>query len=174
LEPGVRVEAVVDYPSYSPCIMAGMTGTVICYEPTGAPNWLVQWDGIDCGHDGNGLCGVTPDGTGWFVDPDEIDCLDDECLDDDDCDGVLNDDDLCPTTPEGEIVDPDTGCSIDQLCPCDGPIDSINAWKNHGKYVSCVSKQSGGFVKMGLISTIEKDAIVEEAAESDCGKKKKK
>jgi hypothetical protein len=61
--------------------MAGMTGTFVCYEPTDEPNWLVEWDGIDCGHDGNGLCGVTPDGTGWFVDRENIDCLDDECPD---------------------------------------------------------------------------------------------
>jgi len=171
LEPGVRVEAVVDNPSDSPCIMAGMTGTVVCQvEPPNEPPILVEWDEIDCGHDGNGWCGVTPDGTGWFVDADEIDCLDDECLDDEDCDGVLNDDDLCPMTPAGEIVDPD-GCSIDQLCPCDGPKNRTKAWKNHGKYVSCVGKQSGGFVKMSLISEVEKDAIVAEAAESDCGTK---
>jgi hypothetical protein len=85
---------------------------------------------------------------------------------------VLNDDDLCPMTPAGEIVNPGTGCSIDQLCPCDGPIESIKAWKNHGKYVSCVAKQSEDFVEMSLISEVEKDAIVAEAAESDCGKKK--
>jgi hypothetical protein len=94
-----------------------------------------------------------------------------ECEDDNDCDMVLNDDDLCPMTPEGEIVDPD-GCSLDQLCPCDGPIDSIEAWKNHGKYVSCVSKQSEVFFEMSLISEFEQDAIVDEAAESECGNKK--
>jgi hypothetical protein len=173
LEPGVRVAAVVDYPSNSPCIMAGMTGTVICqYTPSG--RWLVEWDELTCGHNGKDLCGVTPDGTGWYVYAYEIDCLDDECPDDDDCDMVLNDDDLCPMTPEGEIVDPDTGCSIDQLCPCDRPMDSIEAWKNHGKYVSCVSKQSEGFFEMDLISEFEQDAIVSEAAKSECGKKKKK
>ena len=36
-------------------------------------------------------------------------------------------------TLPGEVVD-DTGCSIDELCPCE------NAWKNHGAYVSAVSR----------------------------------
>jgi hypothetical protein len=94
-----------------------------------------------------------------------------ECEDDNDCDMVLNDYDLCPMTLEAEIVDPD-GCSLDQLCPCDGPMDSIKAWRNHGKYVSCVSKQSEGFFEMSLISEFEQDAIVDEAAESECGNKK--
>jgi len=85
---------------------------------------------------------------------------------DDDLDGVTNDDDQCPDTVEGDVVD-ENGCSIDQLCPCE------NAWKNHGKYVSCVSHAAGDFVSAGLIDNNEIGQIVSQAAQSDCGKKKK-
>ena len=47
---------------------------------------------------------------------------------DDDHDGVPNDKEVCPETPAGEVADT-SGCSINQLCPCNGP------WKNHGAYV---------------------------------------
>ena len=55
---------------------------------------------------------------------------------------------------------------IDQLYPCEGP------WKNHGQYVSAVSHAAEDFVTFGLITEAEKDAIVSEAAQSSCGKKK--
>ena len=41
-----------------------------------------------------------------------------------DIDGIPNNDDKCPDSPPGEVVDAD-GCSINQLCLCSGP------WKNH-------------------------------------------
>ncbi len=85
-----------------------------------------------------------------------------------DGDGVANDSDLCADTPLDEIVDPDTGCSIAQLCPCDGPWGTNVSWYSHGKYVSCVAKTSGSFLDTGLITEAEKDAIVSEAAESTC------
>jgi hypothetical protein len=40
-------------------------------------------------------------------------------LDADD-DGVSDYLDACPDTPPGTVVN-DAGCSIEQLCPCDGP-----------------------------------------------------
>jgi hypothetical protein len=87
----------------------------------------------------------------------------DACETDDDGDGVLLDD--CPDTPAGELVN-SSGCSVDQLCPCD------NAWKNHGGYVSCVAHTSEDFMNAGLITEAEKDAIVSEAGGSYCGHKK--
>ena len=48
---------------------------------------------------------------------------------DDDSDGVPEDNDLCPNSSFGEVVDAN-GCGIDQICPCSDP------WKNHGEYVS--------------------------------------
>jgi hypothetical protein len=82
---------------------------------------------------------------------------------DDDGDGVPDSNDLCPGTPDGEVVN-ENGCSIDQLCPCESP------WKNHGQYVSCVAHAAEDFVAAGLITDAEKDAIVPEAGQSSCGK----
>jgi len=84
---------------------------------------------------------------------------------DDDHDGVPNDKDVYPETPAGEVADT-SGCSINQLCPCNGP------WKNHGAYVSCVAHRSDDFVAAGLIPKAERDAIVSNAAPSSCGKEK--
>jgi hypothetical protein len=50
-------------------------------------------------------------------------------------------------------------------CACD------DDWKNHGQYVRCVAQGAGDLVDAGLITEEEKDEIVAEAAESDCGKK---
>jgi len=84
---------------------------------------------------------------------------------DSDGDGVNDDIDQCPDTPEGEVVN-ENGCSIAQLAPCDGD------WKNHGKYVSAVAHAAEDFLAAGLITEEEKDAIVSAAAKSKCGKKK--
>jgi hypothetical protein len=86
---------------------------------------------------------------------------------DEDNDGVTDEDDACPLTPLGSIINTD-GCSIAQLCPADV------TYKNHGKYVSCVSKTAEAFLTEGLISEVEKDATVSEAAKSSVGKKSKK
>ncbi len=82
---------------------------------------------------------------------------------DSDGDGVFDEDDLCPDTSAGEVVNSD-GCSIGQIC---SPEDT---WKNHGGYVSCVAHIAEEFVALGLISEEEKDAIVSEAGQSDVGK----
>ena len=87
----------------------------------------------------------------------------DACDGDLDGDGVPDVADVCLPSEAGEMVDA-TGCSIADLCPCDGD------WKNHGKYVSCVSKAAGDFAKAGLIGRSEKGAITSEAAKSSCGK----
>jgi hypothetical protein len=82
---------------------------------------------------------------------------------DSDGDGVPDDKDVCPGTPAGEVVDA-SGCSINQLCPCEGP------WQNHGQYVSCVDQAAEDFVAAGLITEAKRDAIVSEAAQSSCGR----
>lgn len=84
-----------------------------------------------------------------------------------DCDGVADSLDLCADTTPGAIVDSD-GCSIDQLAPCSGP-QSGGSWKNHGQYVSRVAHVAEAFLAAGLISEEQKDAIVANAARSDCG-----
>src|SRR6185312_10719357 len=49
-----------------------------------------------------------------------------------DLDGVLNEQDLCPGTPLGALVNAN-GCSLEQLCSCQGRFDS------HEAYVDCVT-----------------------------------
>lgn len=86
---------------------------------------------------------------------------------DSDGDGVDDTADQCPGTPSGSLVD-SAGCSgaqnVDAACPCEG------AWKNHGKYVSCVAHASEAELAAGLLTEDEKDAIVSAAGESSCGK----
>ena len=81
---------------------------------------------------------------------------------DDDGDGLPNDRDQCPGTQPGAAVDGD-GCSIEQLCPCNGP------WKNHQEYVKCVKREVLAFFKEGRISQADGHAIVKQAERSDCG-----
>jgi len=87
------------------------------------------------------------------------------CIDDDG-DGVCENtgEDNCPDTIPGADVDA-AGCSIAQHCPCDDP-----AWKNHGKYVACVSNTAESFLDAGLITEAEKEAIISVAGRSECGK----
>jgi hypothetical protein len=71
---GMEVVAAVDHPSGIPCVVTGDRGIIVSGASTG--EILVQWQGKDCGHDGNGN-GVAPQtpnsGQGrWFVDCDEI------------------------------------------------------------------------------------------------------
>jgi hypothetical protein len=99
------------------------------------------------------------------------DGLGDVCDTDDDNDGVPNGADICPYTPPGELVDPNNGCSLDQLAPCDGPRGTEDAWRNHGQYVSTLAKFANDFVYMGLLTDEEKSEIVSAAARSSCGKK---
>jgi hypothetical protein len=42
-------------------------------------------------------------------------------------------------------------------------------WKNHGQYVSSVAKAAESFVAQGLISEAQAEAIVSQAAQSNCG-----
>jgi hypothetical protein len=88
---------------------------------------------------------------------------------DSDLDGVPNNVDACPGTAAGTTVDA-TGCSIDQLCPCEGPFGSAGSWTNHGQYVSCVAHTAESFLAQGLITAAEKDATVSAAGRSSCGK----
>jgi len=100
------------------------------------------------------------------------DGLGDACDPDVDDDGVLNANDICAATPPEILVDPGNGCSIEQLCPCDGPRGTNQAWKNHGKYVSCNAHATESFLDLGLITAEEKGELVSEAAQSECGSKK--
>ncbi len=93
----------------------------------------------------------------------------DVCDADSDGDGVVDSIDQCLNSPPGDPVD-GAGCTISELCPCEHPV-SGSKWKNHGAYVRCVAHTSEDFEDAGLISEVEKDAIVSTAGQSECGKK---
>ena len=93
----------------------------------------------------------------------------DACDADDDNDGVNDTADICPVSSPGEAVDAGTGCTLAQLCPCEGARGSSKPWRNHGKYVSCVAKSTKVFVSQGLLTNTEKGDIVSAAAQSSCG-----
>ncbi len=76
---------------------------------------------------------------------------------------------MCPWTPVSTVVDPANGCSVAQLCPCPGPRGTSVAWKAHGQYVSCVSKASENLLLLGLITSVQKDALCSAAGQSTCG-----
>jgi hypothetical protein len=84
---------------------------------------------------------------------------------DNDGDGVPNDRDQCPNTPTNTVVN-EHGCSISQICPCEG------SWQNHNQYVQCVRDTSLAFVNAGLITTAQREAIVQSAQASNCGRRR--
>jgi hypothetical protein len=82
---------------------------------------------------------------------------------DSDGDGVTDDKDTCPSSKAGEPVNA-SGCSVADLCPCE------KSWKNHGEYVSCVSKTVQDFVKANLLTKEAGASLVSTAAKATCGK----
>lgn len=86
-----------------------------------------------------------------------------------DGDGVPDEQDNCPATPVGSVVNPKTGCSVEDLCTCEGPPNG--GWKNHGKYVSCVGREAEALVAGGFMTIAAKDTLVSQAGRSSCGKK---
>jgi hypothetical protein len=98
------------------------------------------------------------------------DMIGDACDPDIDGDGVDNDADSCAATPSDEVSD-FSGCTIAQLCPCDGPQGTTSSWKNHGKYVSCAAHAANDFRDAGLIFDSEHGDIVSAAGQSACGVK---
>jgi hypothetical protein len=82
---------------------------------------------------------------------------------DSDNDGVPDDRDRCPGTPAGAVVNTD-GCSLAQLCPCDGP------WRNHGAYVRCVVEHAWEFYRAGLITAAQRREAIAQGMTSNCGR----
>jgi hypothetical protein len=115
-------------------------------------------DGIDDGADN--CPGIANRGQGDF----DLDGTGDACDPDDDDDGVADGNDICPETSFGAVVHPESGCSIEQLCPCEGPRGQSVPWKKDRKYVHCVSSSTHTFVRLGLITEDERAALIAAAS----------
>jgi hypothetical protein len=87
--------------------------------------------------------------------------------DDGDGDGVGDACDVCPTDSGGDVVN-NRGCSIAQLCPCDGP-DVDQAWRNHRDFFICVKKKARKFRRQDLVTRDQGRAIIVAARASTCG-----
>ena len=98
----------------------------------------------------------------------DLDGLGDACDLDADNDGVPNQSDNCPNTMVSNVAGAD-GCSIQQSCPCAGPKQTNDKWRNHGQYTSCMSKASAQLVKENLHTSAERSELLADAAQSSCG-----
>ena len=86
---------------------------------------------------------------------------------DSDGDGIPDPLDRCPGSSSGPVNA--SGCSIEQLVPCDGPANGGN-WKNHGQYVSALTKTAEQFLQDGTITADQKDTMVAAGAAGICGR----
>jgi len=87
---------------------------------------------------------------------------------DGDGDGVDDAFDRCPDSAAGVPTDAD-GCSVAQLCPCDGRDDE--GWRNHGHYLVCVIRGALRVGEHNQFGPGELRGLVPAAAKSACGKR---
>jgi hypothetical protein len=86
---------------------------------------------------------------------------------DSDGDGVGDACDQCPDTTGG-LVTPQ-GCSIAQLCPCEGPA-SGQQWENQTAYLRCVARATRTFRRNGQMSRAESLRVLRRASRAGCGR----
>ncbi len=85
---------------------------------------------------------------------------------DQDADGVGDACDVCADTPTGALRT-DAGCSVEQLCPCDGR-DGRN-WTSRRAYGICVASALRLLRNQGRLSEAEARAVLKKALRSGCG-----
>jgi len=85
-----------------------------------------------------------------------------------DGDGVGDACDNCPATASGAVVLP-TGCSVAQVCPCEGPAPDVQ-WSDQHAYVRCVARALRTLRRDGKISRHEVAIQVDDAVRSGCGR----
>lgn len=88
---------------------------------------------------------------------------------DDDVDGVGNACDACPDTPLGNPV-LETGCSVEQTCPCDGPA-ADEEWPDQRAYVQCVARTLKTLRQSGQLDKDEIRRRLQDAVRSGCGRR---
>lgn len=86
---------------------------------------------------------------------------------DSDGDGVGNACDQCQNTTEGLVTQ--QGCSIAQLCPCDGPA-SGQQWETQTEYLRCIARATRTFRRSGQMSRAESLETLRRASRSGCGR----
>lgn len=84
-----------------------------------------------------------------------------------DVDGVGDACDACPDTPLGLAV-LDDGCSLEQTCPCAGPIPGT-LWPTQRDYLTCVARVVKSLVGTEEITRTQARQIVQAALKSGCG-----
>jgi hypothetical protein len=86
------------------------------------------------------------------------------------CSGTRND-----CNDNNAAINPGTfeipGNSVDENCDAVKLCYSDTQWKNHGAFVSCVSKEAEKLLAQGLITQAQKDVMVSSAAKTTIGKK---
>lgn len=87
---------------------------------------------------------------------------------DGDGDGIGDACDRCLGTSAGSPVT-ESGCSVDQLCPCDGS-RSGEPWQGQKDYLRCVADASRDLYRDGQMSMRERRNILRHAAASSCGR----
>jgi hypothetical protein len=85
---------------------------------------------------------------------------------DSDGDGVGDACDQCPGTTDG-LVTPQ-GCSIAQLCPCEGPA-SGQQWEGQTDYLRCIARATRALRRSGQMSRTESLQLLRRASRSGCG-----
>ena len=78
-----------------------------------------------------------------------------------DGDGVSDERDVCPTTPVHSVVNA-WGCTLNESCPCERP------WGSNAERVSCVQHVTAELVSAGLITPLQRDALIAEAMQTNC------
>lgn len=84
-----------------------------------------------------------------------------------DGDGVGDACDQCADTSQGLVNR--QGCSIVQLCPCDGP-SSGQQWESQTDYLRCVARATRIFRRNGQMSRVESLGLLRRASRSGCGR----
>src|SRR5437762_1207483 len=72
-------------------------------------------------------------------------------------------------TPSRAQCPTDVGAAVAAACPCAADAHGM-AWKNHGRYVSCISKFRNGLRHQGCLTKEANRTITSCAARATCGK----